>query len=307
MNPVMARLYELLARLVDPAVRREAERREALRAVRPDSAERVAHALRVETALGRSRALYDLEWGSPVDTGDVASLMSSMRVEHPGFEFVRLGGDGDGGYVVPDDLEGVVACFSPGVADRADFEAELVNRGIPCHLLDASVSEPPIKDELVTFTKAFLGPEWEPGWTTLDTWVSEAAPENGDLLLQMDIEGWEWEVLATCSREVLRRFRLVVIELHDLHLLATPFGLRRMRHVLRRLQEEFALVHLHPNNYEFPVEYQGIQLHPVIEATWLRRDRMLAGIGPSSTELDRHNGPDLPDFPLDPRWGSISQ
>jgi hypothetical protein len=35
---------------------------------------------------------------------------------HP---LIRVGAHGDGGYLVPDDLDGIAACFSPGVVGRA--------------------------------------------------------------------------------------------------------------------------------------------------------------------------------------------
>ena len=38
---------------------------------------------------------------------------------------VRIGGNRDGAYLVPDDLTGVSACFSPGVSNRKDFEDKL--------------------------------------------------------------------------------------------------------------------------------------------------------------------------------------
>ena len=38
---------------------------------------------------------------------------------------IRLGNDGDGGYLVPDDLNGIEACFSPGVAGNVNFEKAL--------------------------------------------------------------------------------------------------------------------------------------------------------------------------------------
>jgi hypothetical protein len=41
-------------------------------------------------------------------------------------------------------------------------------------------------------------------------------PSSDDLILQMDIEGAEWHVLLNVSRDTLRRFRIIVIELHDL-------------------------------------------------------------------------------------------
>jgi len=53
--------------------------------------------------------------------------------------FERFGGSRDGGYLVPSDLEGIKGCFSPGVANRKDFEDELLSRaGVRSHLLDFS-------------------------------------------------------------------------------------------------------------------------------------------------------------------------
>ena len=57
---------------------------------------------------------------------------------------IRLGPTGDGGYVTPDDLEGIVGCFSPGVSDQAGFELALADKGIRCFLADASVEQAPV-------------------------------------------------------------------------------------------------------------------------------------------------------------------
>lgn len=66
---------------------------------------------------------------------------------------------GDGGYLIPDDLEGISACFSPGVDDRATFETSLIARGIPCFLADASVDKAPIDGDMIHFTKVSWGRE----------------------------------------------------------------------------------------------------------------------------------------------------
>jgi hypothetical protein len=121
----------------------------------------------------------------------IAAFFASFSVIEPGVDLIRVGGDADGGYLIPDDLSGIEACLSPGVDTVATFERDMVARGIPCHLIDASVDGPPFDDPLVTFRPLFLGAEDKPGWTTLATWVRDVGVA-GDLLLQMDIEGHEW-------------------------------------------------------------------------------------------------------------------
>jgi Methyltransferase FkbM domain len=44
----------------------------------------------------------------------------------------------------------------------------------------------------------------------------------------MDIEGAEFRVLQSASSSLLSRFRIMVIEFHDLSSLVTPFGLREI-------------------------------------------------------------------------------
>jgi hypothetical protein len=84
---------------------------------------------------------------------------------------IRLGGETDGGYLVPNDLEGIKVCFSPGVSETANFEFDLANKGIHCFLADYSVESPPIKNDLFHFEKKYLGLAENLVYTTLESWV----------------------------------------------------------------------------------------------------------------------------------------
>ena len=48
----------------------------------------------------------------------VRNLMRRLSPVSIDQEFVRLGPNGDGGYMVPNDLNDIGACFSPGVGNR---------------------------------------------------------------------------------------------------------------------------------------------------------------------------------------------
>jgi hypothetical protein len=218
---------------------------------------------------------------------------------------IRLGGDRDGGYVVPDDLDGVAACFSPGVDVTASFEGDLIMRGIRCHLADASVDGPPIAGPLVDFQRKFLGTCSNERFLTLDEWVNDRAPGGGDLILQMDIEGAEWPVLMATSDAVLRRFRIIVVELHSLDRLADAVSWPMVSSCLERLLQWFRVVHLHPNNCAPPADVRGIGIPPFLELTLHRKDRASA-IGPVTNlplSIDHKNVPGRPDVRLGSEWG----
>lgn len=232
---------------------------------------------------------------------DLLARLHPLRTEHP---LIRLGSVGDGGYLVPDDIEGIVACFSPGVDDRASFETSLIDRGISCFLADASVVAAPIQGDRIHFTRKFLGVVNDDTTITLDDWVKANTPGNGDLILQMDIEGAEWPVLLNTSRDTLLRFRIIVIELHDLERLMDKHAFTIIAATFNRLLQDFHVVHNHPNNYGRAVQCGSLTIPRVLEMTLIRKDRVKSSsYAPAFPHpLDQDNDPNGPKLALPPEW-----
>lgn len=242
--------------------------------------------------------------GRGVDKNRLRDLATRLHPVTTEKALVRIGGDGDGGYLVPDDLDGVVACFSPGVGSVTSFDEHLAVRGMPCYLADGSIEKPPFGGPLIHFKKKFLGVVDDDATMTLDAWLKECAPAQGDLLLQMDIEGSEWPVLLNVSDDALSRFRILVLELHSLERLIDKFSFQIMGAAFDRLLRKFAVVHLHPNNVERAADVGGFSIPRYLEVTLVRRDR----IEPTgyATEfphpLDRKNVAGKPDLVLPAGW-----
>ncbi len=219
---------------------------------------------------------------------------------------IRVGDFADGGYLVPDDLRGIAACYSPGVSQQASFEMDLAKRGIPSFMADASVEHPPLQVPGAQFIPKFLGPKDEGEFITLASWVKATAPDpDADLLLQMDIEGAEYATLAAAPRQLLRRFRMIVIEWHHLpSILTKPRFSARALKAIENLREDFVTVHLHPNNVSGAVEIEGEMIPRVVEATLLRRDRA-QGLRPINSlphPLDTRHNLRKPALALPERW-----
>ena len=70
---------------------------------------------------------------------------------------IRIGGEADGGYLLPNDLEGMEYCFSPGVGTVSDFENHLSTLHIKSFLADYSVESPPVQNPDFVFDQKFLG------------------------------------------------------------------------------------------------------------------------------------------------------
>lgn len=235
---------------------------------------------------------------------EVARFLRSVFPVTTEHALVRIGGDADGGYLVPDDLSGIKTCFSPGVSDYAGFEEGLAARGIRSFMADYSVEGPPVPYPLFHFEKKYLGTRDDEVFTTLGSWISRHAPDDGEMILQMDIEGAEYGVLLATAPEVLRRFRIAVIEFHGLETLAESRGLELLGMSFEKLLADFDIVHSHVNNWAKVTSYSGFDLPQVMEFTFLRKDRSKSRTFAKDFPhpLDRANAPHRKDIRLPACW-----
>jgi hypothetical protein len=251
------------------------------------------------------RAPSDLrEWTS---RADIARFVRKLRpVQYPA-GLIRIGGERDGGYMLPDDLNGIGWCFSPGVGVSSRFEKELARRGTRSFMIDGSVDAPADPVAGSVFQKLFLGPDGD-GFISLDRWVRTSLPgdSGGDLMLQMDIEGDEYWTMLFSSPETMRRFRIILIELHNLDQLKYGALFSNINEAVRRLLKDFIVVHIHPNNCCGTEMIQGVAIPRVLEVTLLRKDRDQGGAYVTTLPhpQDRDNVPGMPPLLLDPEFYS---
>ena len=105
-------------------------------------------------------------------------------------------------------------------------------------------------------------------------WIDKYSKNTDDLILQMDIEGDEYEVLEKTSVETLSRFRIMIIEFHRTHLILTKNGYRKMIRSLEKIHKNFIPVHLHNNNARPFITFNNYLIPRVFELTFIRRDRV---------------------------------
>jgi Methyltransferase FkbM domain len=98
---------------------------------------------------------------------------------------------------------------------------------------------------------------------------------NSDLILQMDIEGAEYSVLQSMSENLLKRFRIMVIEYHNLEQILSRFGFEILRNTLVKMQTYHEVVHIHLNNCGGIVQFGELKVPRIAEFTYYRRDQAL--------------------------------
>jgi hypothetical protein len=239
------------------------------------------------------------------ELADFFEMVSPHRTNH---DLIRIGAKEDGGYLVPNDLDGIGALFSPGVEQTASFELILAERGVKCFMADYSIPSMPFTHPNFIFEKKFIGTQNNDVFMKMSTWISKYDNSNNDLMLQMDIEGSEYEVLLDADDDLLRRFRIMVIEFHDLDELFNKFSFKLINLVFKKILTQFEVVHIHPNNSNKPFSYLNYQGFHAMEFTFLRKDRI-------EKKFPEYNFPhpldaacvaSQPNYPLPPCWISSS-
>lgn len=226
-----------------------------------------------------------LNWGNEkkgterllVQKKKILSLIEKLHPYRSEKSLIRLGPKADGGYLVPNDLDDIEACFSPGVDKVSEFELRCLDYGMGIYMADKSVDRVnlDISPDRYNFLKKFIGCTNNDDFITLDHWVnSSISSTDSDLMLQMDIEGAEYESLINVSDYLMKRFRIMVIEFHYLSELWNPRFFYFTQIVFNKILQTHACVHIHPNNCCGISNRLGLEIPRIAEFTFLRKDRL---------------------------------
>lgn len=206
---------------------------------------------------------------------ELQSLLENLYPLATDKELIRLGPTGDGGYLVPNDLMGIQACFSPGVNLISGFEKDCADLGMKVFLADKSVEQPAMEHASFHFTKMFVGSYSDNDFITFDEWVgSVLAEKESELLLQIDIEGFEYEVFISMSEDLMYRARIIVVEFHHLDQLWNKPFFNIVKRAFYKILKTHSCVHIHPNNSAASLKIDTIHIPTIMEFTFLRNDRI---------------------------------
>ena len=234
---------------------------------------------------------------------DFIAFFKTLIPVNNGHLLIRIGSNTDGGYLSPDDLDGIQWCISPGVADNWNFEEELWHKlNIPSYMLDYSVDLPSNLNFVYEFEKKFIGPINCCHQMTIDNLLEkEQLIGAEDLLLQMDIEGDEYLSLLNTSEKNWGKFRIAIIEFHNLdRIIEVNFFEKVIKTLFEKISQTHDIVHLHANNAGGTFKLQGLDFPKIIEITFHRKDRLIKYLGqnPVPNTLDVRNSLTSPEISL---------
>lgn len=244
---------------------------------------------------------------APVSQQEVLELLGLLRPLHMASDHkVRVGGDGDGGYVMPSlaRRSNLVLSIGIGSATQVGFDSELADLGAQVLQFDHTIPGQPVAHENFRFFSLGWGARDDGPLRTLKSmmaladWGAARHP-----ILKFDVEGAEWDALAVTDSSDIARFDLLAGEFHGFHALASRPVYTHLRGVIEKLCRTHVPVHLHANNATGIRVVLGVPVPPLLEITFVRRGVVVTAghsTEPIPGPLDRPNRAGQPDLCLRP-------
>ena len=169
-----------------------------------------------------------------------------------------MGPKTDGVYLIPIIAAECKACFSPGVSlipygmPKAGYDLDVINTFvIPLFMIDPKKIDLPNTFENTNIMQGEIGynKKNKASVIVFSEWVDKYEINlDSELLLQMDIEGFECDIFINEDIEFFSIFKVMILEFQDLAFLSydEPFSI--MNNFMNRILKEFGIVHIHPNN-----------------------------------------------------------
>lgn len=226
----------------------------------------------------------------------IQKIKTYIRPESPmeGSQFIRLGKEYDGGYVLLDDFSEDMRVYSFGIANDVSFEKELADRGLQIFMHDHTIVQLPESHANFHFNKVGISHIDEPESNKLSMKTLLENNEdlgNNRLILKMDVEGAEWDFIMNTSEEILNQFRQITFELHRL---ADSKNEEKILGSLNKLNKTHQVVWIHANNFgHIEKAEEGLEIPAYIEITYLNKSAYRTKSGTCHFPLDI----DMPDDP----------
>ena len=218
-------------------------------------------------------------------------------------EYVRIGRQEDGGYVMAKHALDNKIVYSLGVGHDVSWDMDMAKLGCTVFQYDHTIDRLPAEHPNFKWSRTGIAgrSDGAEGWSTLE----QAIQKNGhqdltDMILKIDIEGSEWSVISETSESVLRQFTQIVGEYHALTKIIDGVFYEKVHSCLNKINKNFVLAHVHVNNISTVRILGGVVMFSEVEFLYVRDDVL-------EFSEDRRVFPTTLDYPVrqgaaDYRW-----
>ncbi len=239
----------------------------------------------------------------PVTHAELFALLNLIRPWQMGSDVkVRLGADGDGGYVMPSVAQRSNRVLSIGIGDEVSFDDQMARLGAMVLQFDHTIAGSPSTHPQIVFHKLGWGARDQGPFLCLRSMMQMLDwSEARHPILKFDTEGAEWDCLSGAETGDLAKFEVLAGEFHDFQNLVNREYFDVAYAVFCKLAITHHVVHMHANNAGGMVMIGGIPFPRLLELTYLRKDAALFSghsAEPIPGPLDRPNVRQIPEIYL---------
>lgn len=201
----------------------------------------------------------------------VYDTLKKLTPYEVGFDLIRLGENSDGGYLLPKDFDNIMYCYSAGVGLVTKFEKDLEEKfNIKSKMLD--ISE--IPKNLLPKKSIFIKKKLSICKSDQNISINEFIDTQDEIILKLDIEGDEYSNLIDLNEKKISQIRILILEMHDLRNLRSPFFFKIFNEVVEKLSKYFYFCHLHPNNTSKEKKIGKLKIPDMLELTLINKKRV---------------------------------
>ena len=202
----------------------------------------------------------------------ILNLIKYFKPTKTEFDLKRIGDKNDGGYLIPDIINEIKYCVSGGVGHTNEFEFQLEKLNIKSFLADYSVPAPKNLNNF-DFKKKFLASYNNSKKININSWIESFMNECNleQSILKLDIEKSEYEVINSINEDILKKFKILIIEFHGLEMIGEESFNQKLSSVKEKILKNFITVHIHPNNCCGMHNVRKFKVPSVLEVTYLNK------------------------------------
>ena len=186
-------------------------------------------------------------------------------------DFVRIGRDYDGGYIMLNDFNKNMVAYSYGISNDVSWDLDMAKRNIHCYMYDHTISSLPEESSFFHWTKeGICGVQKIENCNSLDIHIkNNNHTSNKNLILKMDVEGAEWNSILGTNENTLSQFKQMVFEFHDMY---DPRYFNTICKAIEKLNQTHQCIHVHGNNYGPRKCANTLVMPHALEVLYVRKD-----------------------------------
>ena len=188
------------------------------------------------------------------------------------YKLIRVGNkNGDGGYIMADYFPDNAVAYSFGIGNDVSWDEDIAERVTTVYMYDHTISKlPPYKntDKLI-WKPCGISSSTSGVFSTLQRFIFiNGHSTKNNMILKLDVEGAEYDVIASTPTDVFEHFSQIVIEFHNMHIFE---NIDTACFALEKLLKTHMPIHVHANNVGRILKINDVNMPELLEVTYINK------------------------------------